>query len=57
LDLFTPADIADGEEEEDMVLNVASTHKDHFATKTNGSTVENVLQEIKHKKEERTEKK
>jgi hypothetical protein len=34
-----------------MMLNVASTHKGHVATKTEGRTVENELQEIKHKNE------
>jgi hypothetical protein len=37
-------------EEEEMVLNVASTHKGHFATKTEGRTVEKELKKIKHKK-------
>jgi hypothetical protein len=34
-----------------MVLNVASTHKGHVATQTEGRTVDKELQEIKHKKE------
>jgi hypothetical protein len=38
-------------EEEEMVLNVASTHIGHFATKTEGRIVEKELQGIKHKKE------
>jgi hypothetical protein len=38
-------------EEEEMVLNVASTHKVHFATKTEGRTVEREFLEIKHTKE------
>jgi hypothetical protein len=33
-----------------MVLNVASTHKGHFATKTEERTVEKELKVIKHKK-------
>jgi hypothetical protein len=35
-----------------MVLNVASTHIGHFATKTKGKTVAKYLQGIKHKKEQ-----
>jgi hypothetical protein len=51
-----PADIAHGVIEtpskvEEIVLNVGSTHtKGHFATKTEGRTVERELKEIKHKK-------
>jgi hypothetical protein len=33
-----------------MVLNVASTHKVHFATKPEERTVEKELKEIKHQK-------
>jgi hypothetical protein len=49
----------DQDEEEEMVLNVASTHKSHVATKSEGRTVEQELQEIEHKKEgiDRTVKK
>jgi hypothetical protein len=39
-----------------MVLNVASTHNGHFATKTEERTVENELKEIKHK-QKRTDRK
>jgi hypothetical protein len=34
-----------------MVLNVASTHKGHFATKTEEGTVEKELKEIKAQEE------
>jgi hypothetical protein len=39
-----------------MVLNVASTHTGHVATKTEERTVEKELKEIKHKKK-RTDRK
>jgi hypothetical protein len=35
--------------EEEMVLNIASTHKGDFAPKTEGRTVEKGIKEIKHK--------
>jgi hypothetical protein len=46
--VFRPIDIV--YEEEQMVLNVPSTHKGHIATKAEERTVENELKSIKHKK-------